>query len=156
MSQSLQQIQTWCASMDRLLDQWNTWIEDFRDSSLTADSVRLESSVNLGQPIVNQLRSMLIERSQMLAVAGFPSLVHWLQAVHSDAPKSLIAKLRSFEDRAGRLRKSSQTQWVATSQTSRFLDEILFIVKSGNQAPATYSTNELEAFQGGFVLDSTA
>ena len=142
----------WCNSAESLLRDWQGWIDAVQDGAI--DAVGFAQAVQRGQPLLRRLQQLMADRREFLAARGSDSLQS-IVAIAS-AGREISARLTAVQAGLRGLRREAAAQWIACSQLARSVDEVLFIVRSGNSRPATYSTDELAAFQGGFVLDSQA
>ena len=142
----------WCSSAESLLQDWRGWIDAVQDTA--TDAASFDQAVLRGQPLLRRLQQLMADRREFLASRGSNSLQRI--AVIASAPREVSTRLTAVQSGLRGLRREAAAQWVACSQLARSVDEVLFIIRSGNSQPATYSTDELSAFQGGFVLDSQA
>ncbi len=149
-------LDNWCGVADRLLVTWENWIANFRTLAMDADSIKLNAAIESGEPIVASLKSLMAERKAMLTALAVNSLQECVSDSGVQNKSSRLLQLKRLENRIASIRQQGLSQWISTTQTVRFVDELLFIVRSGQRQPATYATNEMNAFQGGFILDSTA
>jgi hypothetical protein len=147
-------IADWCRSAIDVLKRWEMWLIDFQLASGTASSEHIEAIVRRGEEHAKRLRQIFIERRSLLdehAADSFRELYSRFRL--SESLNQLIKDVELF---AGKLRRNGLMQWINARQTFGFIDELVSIFRSGHACSATYSTDEVDANQGGFILDSTA
>ena len=143
----------WCESAESLTRDWQEWIAAMESTERAADAGMLDQLVHLGQPLLRRLQQLMSDRREYLKANAGDSLQRLILRFPSSDAKSAASRLAVVQAELRLLRREAAAQWIATSQLARSVEEILFIVRSGNSRPATYTTDELSAFQGGFVLD---
>lgn len=148
-------ITSWCNRTTIVLTNWEEWASEFSVASIGASASTLDGLTERGQLLTTDLMALVRERQLMLAQESISSFRELL--VKYPSPSNLlIEKFTLIEALAAQVRKTCVAQWISIRQASTFVDDMLFMFKSGQTAPATYSNDEQEAFQGGYLLDSEA
>lgn len=148
-------ITSWCNRTTTVLKNWEDWASEFRVASLGAPASKLETLTERGETLTSDLMALVRERQSMLAQESISSFRELLikYPTQDDRFKERFSLIESL---AARVRHICVAQWISIRQSSNFVDDLLFMFKSGQAAPATYSTDEQDAFQGGYLLDSEA
>jgi hypothetical protein len=148
-------IANWCNRATSVLKHWEEWANDYRIASLGAPASTLEGLVARGESLTADLLKLIRERQHILtqeAIGSFRELL----VKYPAASTGFSEQFNLVESLAARVRQVCAAQWISIRQSSNFVDELLFMFKSGQSAPATYSSDEQTAFQGGYLLDSEA
>ncbi len=150
-----QWLSDWCNRAIGVLSNWDEWASTFQQATLGSPAKTIEMLVEIGEHLTRELHNIMDERREKLATVAASS-VRQLIGPQSPNRRALLKQVGNIESLAVRVRQQCAAQWVVSKQSSQMIDELLFIFRSGHSHPATYSTDEQDAFQGGFVLDSTA
>ena len=148
-------LEGWCERTLEVLRNWEDWAGRIQQSSLGASAHTLELLVQQGDLLTRHLSSLMNERRDVLESRSVTSLRHLIDD-KSPRRSKLIDRIKTIEVLSVLVRQSCAAQWVTAKQSVKFIDDLMFMFRSGQSGRATYSSDEDDAFQGGVVLDSTA
>ncbi len=145
----------WCDRSLEVLKNWDDWAARIRQATMGSNAQTLELLVQQGELLTRHLGSLMNERRQVCESRSISSL-RYLVNEKSPRRSDFLTKIKAIEALSVRVRQNCAAHWVSAKQTAKFIDDLLFVFRSGQKGRATYSSDEEEMFQGGVVLDSTA
>lgn len=144
----------WCFDARQTLDEWGSYLAH-RDRHPAARAEELEDANGLAASLLDRLQQLMRRRHRLLEMGASRSLQDIAARVESP-DTFLMLELRRLQDEFAALRRHLAARWLADQYEYRLGEQLLFILRSGEEAPATYCAGEATARDGGVLLDSTA
>lgn len=157
----LNEIGIWLDRFSETLDQWERMLGDLEAAYFRGDSDAIVSLCQEGERIQLEIAECKNKRSELIRRAGsFGYFVHSIKELSLQLdgrwPALWTHRISNLELQLNRVQQLTMSIWVTSFQSKSFVSEMLMILATGRSQVATYSPNESDAYEGGYLVDEAA
>jgi len=151
----------WLDRFGEVLERWESILDQVQADFIVGDYSNIARLCSIGEGIHAEIENCKREREQLLLEAKSHNyLAHSLKELSvqldSQWPAVWTIRLANLEHQLNRIQQLSMSLWVAAFQSKSFVTELLLILATGTTDRATYSLDESNSHDGGFLIDEAA
>ena len=151
----------WMDRFSEVLDRWESILNQVQSNFIVGDYSNISNLSEVGEEIHATIQSCKDERQQLLRHAkSLGYSVHSLKelSVQLDTqwPALWTHRIANLEFQLNRIQQLSMGLWVTAFQSKSLITELLLILSTGTMKRATYSPNESDSYEGGFLINEAA
>ncbi len=151
----------WLDRFSEVLEQWESILIQVQSDFLSGDYSNIASLSKVGEEIHATIQSCKDDRHQLIRHAkSLGYFVHSLKglSVQLDTqwPALWTHRIANLEFQLNRIQQLSMGLWIIAFQSKSFITELLLILSTGTMERATYSPNESDSYEGGFLINEAA
>lgn len=157
----LSEIGVWLDRFSETLDQWERMLGDLEAAYLRGDTEAIVALCNEGEQIQVEIADCKSQRSDLIRKAcSMGYFVHSIKELSLQLdgrwPALWTHRISNLELQLNRVQQLTMSIWVTSFQSKSFVSEMLMILATGRSNVATYSPNESDTYEGGYLVDEAA
>jgi len=151
----------WLDRFAELLDRWESILAEVQKATFSGNHIHLQSLCETSESIHSGIQSCKQDRERLLENANdFGYFSRSLRELSVELeplwPALWTYRISNLELQLDRIQQLSMSMWVTAFQSKSYVAELLLILSTGKSVAATYSPDENQSLEGGFLVNEAA